>query len=670
MKSRKKLLAILMAAVMALTSITVALAVTTADNVKTEGFEMPDKALLQAFLDDGADANGDGILTVAEMEDVTRLSAQWLEDEGREKIQNLSGIEVAKKLRFLDLLNHAIEDITPLETLTNLEYVDLKGNPVENNADALHSLFDALTEDVTIHVMQGQTIALNDYIISINTSPYIIKVETSSSNEIIFDTTHQMPTGVILLTGKKAGEYRVTVTFPSLVKEMTVVVHAPEESVTEISNNIPELRNGVGLQYADNTFISAYRTEFTALYPSGELYYINEAQEIQLSDRAKEYGYVYAGNDVYHPNQVNILEQDGSLWNWRWEKGAAQPEKTRVAENIVQISGAASVDTTGTLWIEDTRLKNVTDVIDLTKNAQCILKSDGTVWKNAYDYYKNPHEFKEGHYEQIDQDVKALIDLDDSVINPMHNDFSYFALYANSFYIKNDNTTWVYRQDHAEKMAGFNITDIAIGEYGNLFVVDETGAVWRIAQDDPSDCTKVGENFCDWSYNYRNNFYPMLRGFRAQDGRCYDINGDEIEDNLHPDGSQWYNYSFFPIEPFQLLSSVENYLGCPGMELRLLPSFIMTRSDGSIWGYRFNEASMDYPVMIKEPIGAESYTLGDVNLDGKVNTTDARLALRGAAKLEALTPQQILAADVNKNGKADTSDARKILRGAAKLDQF
>ena len=81
-------------------------------------------------------------------------------------------------------------------------------------------------------------------------------------------------------------------------------------------------------------------------------------------------------------------------------------------------------------------------------------------------------------------------------------------------------------------------------------------------------------------------------------------------------------------EPFLLLSDVEAYRAHSGFGLY---PHIMTRSDGSIWGYRFNEASMDYPVMIKAPIGAESFTLGDVNLDGKVNTTDARLALRGAA---------------------------------------
>lgn len=63
-------------------------------------------------------------------------------------------------------------------------------------------------------------------------------------------------------------------------------------------------------------------------------------------------------------------------------------------------------------------------------------------------------------------------------------------------------------------------------------------------------------------------------------------------------------------------------------------------------------------------------TLGDVNLDGKVTTTDARLALRAASGLDTLTPQQALAADVNKNGKTDTSDARKILRVASDIDQF
>lgn len=669
MKSRKKLLAILMAAVMALTSITVALAVTTADNVKTEGFEMPDKALLQAFLDSDADANEDGTLTVAEMEDVTSLYADWYEDTGREKIQNLSGIEVAKNLEQLYLSDNAIEDITPLKVLKNLEDVNLEDNPVSSDLHAHYSLMDALTEDITIHMMQGENWTIDNSFVRLRGfSDYyqVINVEISLTNGLVF-----VPDTIAAeLIGKEAGEYHVTVTFWSpfgdeewlipLVKEMTVVVHALEAPVTEVSNNIPELGDWVGLTYYNednnNDYVSEYGDGLAALYPSGELYYIDRAQEIQLSDRAKEYDYVYAGNSIY-PNQINILEQDGALWNWRWEKGAAQPEKTRVAENIAQISGFASVDTTGTLWIADKRLENVTDVTGLTENAQYILKSDGTVWKNAYDYYKNPQEFKEGHYEQIDQDVKSLIDLDN---NPSASESSYAVRYFDAFYVKNDNTTWMYRQDHTEKIAGFSITDIAINNSGNLFAVDESSAVWRMEKDNPSDCTKIGESFCNWNYFHTDQGFLLLTGFRAQDGRCFDCDGDEIEDNLHPDGSLWVG------DEFQILSSVEDFRNW-GYQY---PAF-MTRSDGSIWSYI--KADKHYPVMIIAPIDKEplpTYTLGDVNLDGKVNTSDARLALRGAAKLEALTPQQILAADVNKNGKADTSDARKILRVAAKLDQF
>lgn len=77
MKRKKKFLALVLAAVMLLSSITIALAVTTADNVKLEGFDMPDQALVQAFIDSGADENGDGVLTVAEMEEVTSLYADW-----------------------------------------------------------------------------------------------------------------------------------------------------------------------------------------------------------------------------------------------------------------------------------------------------------------------------------------------------------------------------------------------------------------------------------------------------------------------------------------------------------------------------------------------------------------------------------------------------------------
>ena len=65
---------------------------------------------------------------------------------------------------------------------------------------------------------------------------------------------------------------------------------------------------------------------------------------------------------------------------------------------------------------------------------------------------------------------------------------------------------------------------------------------------------------------------------------------------------------------------------------------------------------------------ASAAYLGDINRDGKVNSTDARTALRAAAKLETLTDEQTRFGDVNGNGHIDASDARIILRMAANLE--
>ena len=70
---------------------------------------------------------------------------------------------------------------------------------------------------------------------------------------------------------------------------------------------------------------------------------------------------------------------------------------------------------------------------------------------------------------------------------------------------------------------------------------------------------------------------------------------------------------------------------------------------------------------LKEP---SRNTLGDVNGDGKINASDARLALRISAQIDIPTADQFTAADTDGNGKITASDARKILRVAAQLDSF
>ena len=71
-------------------------------------------------------------------------------------------------------------------------------------------------------------------------------------------------------------------------------------------------------------------------------------------------------------------------------------------------------------------------------------------------------------------------------------------------------------------------------------------------------------------------------------------------------------------------------------------------------------------IRTKQPI----VKLGDVNFDGKINSTDARITLRAAAKVEELSENQQYAADINSDGKIKAADARTILRVAAKLESL
>lgn len=69
-----------------------------------------------------------------------------------------------------------------------------------------------------------------------------------------------------------------------------------------------------------------------------------------------------------------------------------------------------------------------------------------------------------------------------------------------------------------------------------------------------------------------------------------------------------------------------------------------------------------------EKPAANDRKLGDVNNDGRVNSTDARLALRAAARIEPLADEDFPYADVDFDGKIKSGDARRILRAAAKIE--
>lgn len=61
---------------------------------------------------------------------------------------------------------------------------------------------------------------------------------------------------------------------------------------------------------------------------------------------------------------------------------------------------------------------------------------------------------------------------------------------------------------------------------------------------------------------------------------------------------------------------------------------------------------------------------GDVTHDNKINSQDARVVLRHAAKLELLSEDDLKQADLDGSGKVNSADARIMLRIAAKLDKI
>lgn len=68
---------------------------------------------------------------------------------------------------------------------------------------------------------------------------------------------------------------------------------------------------------------------------------------------------------------------------------------------------------------------------------------------------------------------------------------------------------------------------------------------------------------------------------------------------------------------------------------------------------------------------SEVRLLGDVNGDGRINTSDSTALLQAAAEYSALTGDDAAAADVNGDGVTNTSDAALILQYAAeKISKF
>jgi len=104
--------------------------------------------LKEALLTAGVDADGDGAISLKELQSVTSLTLSGMEltdigglsaasslkklDLSDNLLTDISELAALTGLQDLNLSNNSVRDISALAALTSLKYVDLRGNPVEN----------------------------------------------------------------------------------------------------------------------------------------------------------------------------------------------------------------------------------------------------------------------------------------------------------------------------------------------------------------------------------------------------------------------------------------------------------------------------------------------------------------------------------------------------------
>ena len=96
--------------------------------------------------------------------------------------------------------------------------------------------------------------------------------------------------------------------------------------------------------------------------------------------------------------------------------------------------------------------------------------------------------------------------------------------------------------------------------------------------------------------------------------------------------------------------------------------FIDSDIDNKIFDEKFEDIALAIAKELCAAVGEKFVIPGDVNEDGKVDITDARLILRYAVGLETMNDNIKAIADINGDGQVTVADAREVLRQAVGLE--
>ncbi|MCR5782391.1 MAG: CotH kinase family protein [Clostridia bacterium] len=184
------------------------------------------------------------------------------------------------------------------------------------------------------------------------------------------------------------------------------------------------------------------------------------------------------------------------------------------------------------------------------------------------------------------------------------------------------------------------------------------------------------------SGNYLVNGLLKIGTFRDKVKAALDADtGDFYRECAKMTGDGGYVMSIYNDIAQSLFMNSKKWHTADEIVMTVEPSAELNEENSAVFTKNYIEKRLRWLSDVTSTWNGDSYSLpkyggipdpmtGDVDLNGRIEAADARLALRYSAKLEALDEKQIKAADADGSGQVLADDARKILRVSAKLDVF
>lgn len=281
------------------------------------------------------------------------------------------------------------------------------------------------------------------------------------------------------------------------------------------------------------------------------------------------------------------------------------------------------------------------NVISISTPDMIILGRDGIT-----PYYSQIYEFDVNVYDWMQYSkVEIIVQYNSSVIFPIYRQFPPTENYKNpvAHEIFNDDGTRIFCVSAAESPEYHNEKDVSF----EILLVSERTGLHNIRFD--VEAYDLDGNKVDVDLQIDNEIYPEV--ITAEEAGVYVLDALEIK------GSRVYENCG------TIVRDIEKKLNSDNFRIRNKNGKILTSDDVIVNG--------DIIEVLYEDMVAYSTSICisyDVDCDGKVTASDARLALRYSAQLINLADIAYHSADVDGKAGVNAADARLILRKAAQLD--